>query len=262
MKTGGTSLLHQVLANIPAPAIWGAPSRNAGDDQGQLKHYTSVELLQGLGADDRSSIEVVMGHLPFAVVDVAGFREATIATVVREPVARTISHLSMCRRWPEHRGQPIEQVYEDEFLRTRMLVNHQTKMLGMTEVQATTPPPRPLGPPHPGVVDALLAEGYFDTARYVLEDLDTPVVWPVAVDRSTLDRARRNLERVHVLGLHAEYDAFLDRLGRHMGWTVDPGIWVNRGMPMEISPSLRRRVEDDNALDLELYEHARNLVRA
>ena len=161
---------------------------------------------------------------------------------------------------PEQRGLPIEQVYEDEFLRPRLLRNHQTKMLGMTVAQATTPPARPFGPPHPDLVATLLAEGYFDTTRSVLEALDTPLVWDVAVDEGTLDEARRNLERVDLLGVHDRYDEFVARLGRFMGWAFERQIWVNRGEPVEVAPSFRRRVEEDNALDVELYEHACDLV--
>ena len=107
---------------------------------------------------------------------------------------------------------------------------------------------------------SLKAEGYFDTTRAVLEWIDTPLVWDVAVDERTLVQARRNLERVDLLGLHDGYDDFLARLGRHMGWTFDRQIRVNRGSPIEVTPSFRRRIEEDNALDVELYEHACGLV--
>jgi hypothetical protein len=260
MKTGGFSLLLQVLENVERHAVWGSPGPGADDGAG-LEQYTSVEMVQALDAEVRTSIEVIMGHFPFAVVEAADLGHATIATVVREPVARVLSHLGQCMAThPEQRGLPIEQVYEDEFLRPRLLRNHQTKMLGMTAAQATVPPARTFGPPHPDLVASLHAEGYFETTRYVLEVLSTPLVWEVAVDERTLARARRNLERVDLLGVHDRYDEFLARLGRHMGWTFGRQIWVNRGSPLEVAPSFRRRIEEDNALDLELYEHACDLV--
>jgi len=261
MKTGGFSLLYQVMANVSRKAIWGVTGPDVGDDV-QMSRYTSVELLQALDADARSTIEVVMGHLPFAVVDVAGFSRGTVATIVREPVARTVSFLSMCQAsYPEHRHLSLEQIYEDEFFGPRLIRNHQTKMLGMTVAQATIPPPKPIGPPHPALVETLIAEGYFDTARCVFEALDTPLAWLVTVDESTLDRARRNLDRVDVLGVHDRYDEFLARLGGRMGWTFDRDIRVNRSASVPVSASFRRHIEEDNGLDVELYEHARQLVR-
>jgi hypothetical protein len=261
MKTGGFSLLYQVLEHVDRAAVWGARGPGAGYEE-QMANYTSVELVQALDAETRASLEVVMGHFPFALVEVAGLHDATIATVVRDPVDRVLSHLGQCMAThPEQQGLPVEQVYEDEFLRPRLLRNHQTKMLGMSAAQATTPPERPFGPPHPDLVAQLEAAGYFATTRCVLEAVDTPLVWDVAVDRCTLDRARRNLERVDLLGLHDRYDEFLDRMGRHLGWAFARDIWVNRGNPMAVSRSFRRRIEEDNELDVELYEHARELVR-
>jgi hypothetical protein len=260
MKTGGFSLLYQVLANVARDAVWGARPPGMGYED-QLERYSSVELLQALDPEVRGSLEVVMGHLPFAVVEVAGFADATIATVVRDPVERVISHVAVSSvSYAELRGLPIEQVYDHEFYRTRLFRNHQTKMLGMTAAQATTPPLRAFGPPLPAVVDALVASGYFDTAQCTLEVLNTPLVWDVPVDELTLARACRNLERVDVLGVHDRYDEFLGRLGRRAGWTMDRRIWTNRGRRVTVPPSFRRRVEEDNALDLELYEHACDLV--
>ena len=269
MKTGGFSLLYQVMANVPRAATWGIPDEEV-DDLTRMSHYSSVEELRMLDAETRSRLEVVMGHLPFAVADLAGFDQAPVATVVREPVDRVISYLSMCRTAnPEHRDLPLEQIYEDEFFGPRTICNHQTKMLGMTTAQATTAPPDPDGAPDPAIVEALAAEGYFESAPFVedagsgrlaLEAVDTPLVWPVAVDGCTLANARRNLDRVEVLGIHEEYDDFLDRLGDRMGWIMDRDIRANRGAAVEVSASFRRRIEEGNSLDLELYERACELV--
>ncbi len=45
-----------------------------------------------------------------------------------------------------------------------------------------------------------------------------------------------------------------------MGWTIDHGIHVNTGAKVDISTSFRRRIEDGNAFDLELYDHARSVA--
>lgn len=135
----------------------------------------------------------------------------------------------------------------------------------MTAAQATTPPP----PVDPAVIEALMAQGYFESeefrtqvssAKFGSQLIDTPLMWDLPVDGSTLDNAKRNLERVDVLGVHEESDDFLDRLGRRMGWTIDREIRVNSGPPVELADSFRRRIEEGNALDRELYEHARALL--
>lgn len=115
MKTGGFSLLFQVMANVARRATWGVPDDGL-DDLSRMAHYSSVSQLQALDQPARSELQVVMGHLPFATVDVAGFEHPTIATVVREPVGRVVSYLNSCRtRIPEFRDLPLEQIYEDEF---------------------------------------------------------------------------------------------------------------------------------------------------
>jgi hypothetical protein len=269
MKTAGTSLLYQIRANVAEDAMWGAPDVEL-DEFARMARYSSVEQLRSLDPETRSRLRVVMGHLPFAVVDVGGFDHPMAATVVRDPVGRVLSHLQMCRsRNDRHRGLPLEAIYEDELLATRLLRDHQTKMLGMTSEQACARPTPTEPPPDPAVVARLRAEGYFDSPQF-LHDLgpallgtmliDTPMVWPIPVDGSMLDNARRNLDRVDVLGLHEDFDRFLDRLGRRMGWTMDHGIRINRGQAVRPSASFRRRIEEGNALDLELYEHARSLV--
>lgn len=270
MKTGGFSLLYQVTDNVEPGALWGLPTDDM-DELTRMARYSSIEQLQALDAARRSRLEVVMGHYPFAVVELAGLDHAAVATVVREPVDRVLSYLKMCKATnDEHRDLPLEQIYEDAFFGPRTVRNHQTKMLGMSAAQASAAPPAPEAAPDPALVEALVAEGYFDSeefksevrgARFLHQMLDTPVVWPVPVDRSTLDDARRNLVRVDVLGIHDEYDDFLDRLARHTGWRIDPSIRANRGDSVTIAPSFRRRIEDGNDLDLELYEHARSLVR-
>ena len=271
MKTGGFSLVYQVTDNVEPAARWGPPTEGM-DELTRMARYASVEQLRALDPAERSRLEVVMGHFPFAVVELADLGHADIATVVREPVGRVISYLKMCKATnDEHRDLPLEQIYEDTFFGPRTIRNHQTKMLGMSPAQASAAPPEPEAeaPPDPEMVAALIADGYFDSeefasevrgARFLAHVLDTPHMWPVPVDRATLDAARRNLERVDILGVHDRYDDFLQRLAAHTGWTINPEIRANRGSSATVPASFRRRIEEGNQLDLELYEHARSLL--
>jgi hypothetical protein len=269
MKTGGFSLLYQVTDNVQPGARWGPPTEGM-DELERMARYASVEQLRALDPAERSRLEVVMGHFPFAVVELAGLDHADIATVVRDPVDRVVSYLKMCKSTnDEHRDLPLEQIYEDSFFGPRTIRNHQTKMLGMSAAQASAAPPVPEDPPNPEIVAALIADGYFDSeefasevrgARFLAQMLDTPHMWPVPVDRTTLDAARRNLERVDILGVHDRYDDFLQRLAARTGWTINPEIRANQGSSATVSASFRRRIEDGNQLDLELYDHARSLL--
>src|SRR6478735_2766323 len=167
MKTGGFSLLYQVMRNVRPAATWGVPDERL-DEIERMASYSSVEQLRTLDDDARARLEVVVGHLPFAAVDVAGFDQPTTATVVRDPVDRVLSYLNMCKeRNVEHRDLALEQIYEDTFFGPRTIGNHQTKMLGMTAEQATTRPPAPEEPPPEGLVEYLFAQGYFDSPQFL-----------------------------------------------------------------------------------------------
>jgi hypothetical protein len=261
MKTGGTTLLVHILANVERERVWGIAPRGT-DLFDRIALYCGIEPLRALSPAEADRYQVFSGHVPFVAVDVVARPGMVVATVLRDPVTRTISYLRQCARdHPEHRGRPLEAIYEDPYFHPRTIRNHQTKMLGMSLEQALTPtPPSPWA--SDDMAEALVQSGYFETAQFVADHLDLPMHRAVPVDEGTLAAARANIERADVLGLREDYDSFLVRLGERMGWSIEPGVRANVGLRAEVPDSFRRRIEDDNTLDRELYEHARSLLGA
>jgi hypothetical protein len=261
MKTGGSTLLYQAVANEAREAIWGPALDPDTDDFERLDRYTSVDRLRAMGPDERRAYRVFMGHVPFSAAELAPPR-TLIATVLRDPVSRTLSYLGQCATFHyEHRGMALEEVYEDEYFFPRFIADHQTKMLSMSLEDALQPPPPP-PPPSPEVLAALAAQNFGRTAQFAAALVDNPLSWPLEVDDARLAVAKANLERTDLLGLHEEYDDFVARVGERMGWSIDPAIRANVGAQIPVSSAFRRRIEKDNERDMALYEHARELLAA
>ena len=54
-------------------------------------------------------------------------------TLLRDPVARTISYLKHCKRYhDQHRDLSLEEIYDDPFFFRCFIHNHQTKIFAMT----------------------------------------------------------------------------------------------------------------------------------
>jgi hypothetical protein len=58
------------------------------------------------------------------------------------------------------------------------------------------------------------------------------------------------------------FEEFCDELAARFGWKLGEPMHANRTVPEQVSASFRARIERDNAMDLELYEYARDLVAA
>ena len=65
-----------------------------------------------------------------------------------------------------------------------------------------------------------------------------------------------------MLGLHDQFDDFCAELQSRFGWQLGEPLYANRTPTEEVAASLRARIAADNALDLELWEHAREIYRA
>ena len=119
----------------------------------------------------------------------------------------------------------LEAVYDDPKVNDRMLRNHQTKVFSFTESDA---PPTYLT--------------------------------VIKLDEQRLAVAKTALERIDLLGVQEQFPAFLGALERRFDWQIDEIEDVHVGPPTTVSDTLRRRIQEDNLLDAELYEHARGLV--
>jgi Sulfotransferase family len=236
MKTGGSTFSWQILANFKRDEVY----PNAGLDP--LETATvSIDYLAALAPDRRARIRAYRGHFPLMATQVLGMEFVTL-TVLRDPVERTISFLKHCKRYAQPHGSPsLEQIYGD-----RYAGSHDSPSL--EEFYE-----------HPFLYPALIRD--HQAKLFAMTPADGPRSYhhPFEIDDRRLEVAKANLERVDVLGLHERYPEFLEEMQRRYGWRVVPMRDVLVGDEVGVPRSLRRRIAEDNAADLEFYEHARRL---
>jgi hypothetical protein len=239
MKTGGTTIARNLRETYQLDEIYPCSAEDLRyvDGQLDLDHHLSVPYLLSLPPERRKVIRVYIGHFPYVLRHMLGF-ETRAATLLRDPVERTISLLRQITRtqpWEDEPGErrplatrSLEEVYEHPFVFEPLVHNHQTKVFSMT----------PADDPQ--------------TYKDVVE-----------IDGARLAGAKANLAEIEVLGLQERFDDFLDDAEASFGWAIVRGARKNvtpEEGALPVDPALRRRIETDNALDLDLYEHAVQLV--
>jgi hypothetical protein len=219
MKTGGATLRQHIYSNYERGEVFPVPKV---DD---MDRTWLLEYLLSLPPERAATLRGYMGHYPYVASQLLDLDPVTF-TVLRDPVERTISYLKHCKRYHEqHRDLTLEQIYRDPFAFACFVENHQTKIFSMT-------------------VDDHI-ESYMDV---------------IEIDERRLELAKANLEQVDVLGIQEQYQEFVDELRDRFGWRFDRA--GNRRVSREewdVSASFRKQIADDNAADLELYEHARRV---
>jgi hypothetical protein len=212
------------------------------------------DFLEQLG--DLRSTQIVLGHFFYPVVRL--LPGAAIATVVREPVERTISvweYLQWQTHHPDHQllaARGIRSV--DEFAVDAHLAGHvrdnQTQLLGMEyDLEA---------------IVAALEAGEIDLheARRIAAEAES-----VRPDAAMLERAKQRLGQMLVVGFTEELPAFARRLELAIGLPPGPALEPYNAIPADTiarreevyDESTRRRLADLNPLDVELYAFAREL---
>jgi len=219
MKTGGWTLREQILANFEREQVY--PWERLDADM--LTANINLEYLTSLPASRSARIRVFTGHFPFVAVEMLGGDLSTI-TILRDPVERTLSYL---RQWKqihtEHKAHSLEEIYEDPFLFPALIRDHQAKLFALT-----------------------------------VEDRPESYMHVLDVDASRLEIAKRNLERVDVIGTQDRFDELLSELEQRFGWRRVPMRKWNAGREAQgdAPASFRRRIAEDNSADLEFFEHA------
>lgn len=222
MKTAGTTFTQHIHANFGPDEVFPAPSGKG--DRKRLFDYYLIRNLRALTPDERDRIRVYGGHFPHAAAAVVG--ADTTITILREPIARTISYLRQCKG--AHRkfnDATLEEIYDDPWQFPTKVHNYQAKQFAM-------------GPGDP-------LESHLDV---------------IDIDDERLARAKATVEQVDVLGLQEHYDEFIDEVRRRLGWTIQdvPNLRVSNE-PVDVPAHLRERIIEDNAADIEFYEHVRRL---
>jgi hypothetical protein len=80
------------------------------------------------------------------------------------------------------------------------------------------------------------------------------------VDRDHLKQAKEQLAAMDAVGFQEQLEDFCGELSARFGWDLGEPVVVNTGPELEASGTLRERIAEDNQLDLELYELARELA--
>jgi hypothetical protein len=224
MRTGGTTFEQQLRRSFPREAVYPNPDRDF--PEGDVFHHLELSYLLGLPEARRAEIELYYGHFPFVATEMLGTAVVTI-TLLREPVERTISLLRVMReRRAPLQGKTLEQIYDDAEVFPHLIHNHQTKLFSMTAA---------------------------DKPKSYLDDIE--------IDGTRLERATRTLERVDVIGLTERYAAFLDLVRGRYGWRLEDDARMNAAVEEHDEPDhLRSRIASDNAIDIELYRRAREIV--
>lgn len=223
-KTAGTSLFLGLKRVFGPNEIY--PNETDGDlivVAPQLSVPTLVERWEARG--DR--IRMLTGHFPLCTKDLLG-AEFTTLTVLREPVERTLSYLRHHRALtPEDRDKPLEAIYDDPFRFHGLVHNHMVKMFSLTP-----------------------------------ETMTDGVLTRVEFTRDHLDRAREQLAGVDHVGLQEHFADFWDELREDHGWDLGEMGHANRTRAEDAEDEARlcERIVEDNALDVELYGYAQQLV--
>ena len=219
-KTAGTTLYRRLKRLLGSEAIY--PNDTDGDTVTAVlvpDHLLERWRVRG------DAIRVVTGHFPLCTKELLDGDFATF-TVLREPVARTLSYLRHHRKLtPEDRERSFEAIYDDPLRFHGLIHNHMVKMFSLTRDEMT---------------DGVLTRVDFSADR--------------------LEMAKERLAGVDVVGLQEHFDDFYDALSRRFGWHLGKPAHANRTEPSEVSEALTSRIAEDNALDVELYEFGRNLV--
>lgn len=219
MKTGGATLRRHIYSNYEPGEVFPVPKVDDMDRTWLLEYVLT------LPPERRTALRGYMGHYPYVVSQLVDVDPVTF-TLLRDPVERTISYLKHCKRYHEqHRELSLEEIYHDHFHFACFIENHQTKIFSITEADHV--------------------ESYMDV---------------IEIDDRRLELAKANLEQVHVLGVQEQYGQFVEELRDRFGWRFDRA--GNRRVSREdwdVAPAFRKRIAEDNAADVALYEHAQRL---
>lgn len=226
MKTAGTSLRGMLMEGLGADAVY---PNDADLERLPRGWYPGPEdLVEQVRSGAAGIPRMVIGHVPYTLVDEFDHRPRTIA-LVRDPIARAVSMMDHRRtRSRRYRGASYADLLDDERFVARQLRDYQTKMFA------------------------------FDSVAECAANVNTPL----AIDDERFERALARLEDVDVLGVVEDLGAFTRRLGAVTGIEAGPERKANRatGEREPVTPEIRGRLESLTARDAALYGRASQIV--
>lgn len=253
MKTAGSSLTLALHPHF-APA-----SRYPLDGDEAMWRKADVAALLEIDPRVRDGIALFSVHMP-AWVGRAVAPDALQVTVLREPVARTVSHLRQVARAVG--VDDLEALYGNPALRPR-LADYQTRMLALDQHDHEEQQVRAAAE-----AERLRAGALSPAERDALEAALIPAMLTVVpeappLDATHLERARRRLDDFDVVGTTDTLDATLATIGHAIHAELGAPPRHNIGEDaLTVSGALRDAIRDDQQLDLELYAAAQDRAAA
>jgi Sulfotransferase family len=220
-KTAGTTLRDRLRASFTDEQIY----PNASDGPDARTAVISVSHLQERWAARGDRIRLLTGHFPVRTAELLGVPFVTM-TVLRHPVDRTLSflrHQAERRQRGATEDTPLVEIYEDPFRFTHMIQNHMVRTLSLSPEEMVA---------------------------------NDGVLTPVAYTPDRLERAKEALAGLDLFGLQDRFEEFCDELAAGYGLDVGTPLRTNTTQPGTVPDGLADRIAEDNALDMELYDHA------
>lgn len=239
MKTGGTSFTRRLSTRYGA-AVYPSPAESGDGYPEKL----SVGRLQARLADDPPRLVSV--HLPAWTADLAP--TFLRVTVLREPVARTVSHLRQIARGPGMPDTP-EKIWRETALKSQ-LTDYQTRVFA----------PRKAPPQFD--LDGATSEQLREFQAAIIPAMLTGVGHAEPMTEDDLQEAQRSLAIFDVVGITDDLDGFARRVSAACRADLDS---LGQENVSPASPPVADWLHDEitaaTTLDRRLYETARQLAR-
>jgi hypothetical protein len=218
-KAAGTTL-HSILEAHYAPSSF----RTISDPDQMAKEFAQLPIEQ------REPIRLLKGHMAFGLHE-SLVGSSTYITLLRDPVDRIISHYYYVKRVPSH------------YLHQRVM----ERSMSLREYASSK------------LTDEL-DNGQVRLLAGVDSDRSVPIG---ACDTALLNVAKQNIEtHFSLVGLSERFDESLALMAILLGWDWTPSytnlnVSTNRPEKGRIDASTRKRIEQANPLDCEIYAWAK-----
>jgi hypothetical protein len=222
-KTAGTTMLQILDRQYPPQTIFSLGSIA----------QESIAQFEALSAEEKAKIRLLRGHMAFGLHEIFP-GPATYFTILRDPVARVISHYNFILRTPDHYLH--DRVVEGGLSLQALLEQDYALMLNDAQVR--------------------LVSGVWGDAPFG------------QVTPEMLQTAKKNLtDSFAVVGLMEEFDKTVLLLKETFNWP-EPVTYLRRnvskqGMTVDtLPPQTIARIRQVNQQDQALYEFGRDLFNA
>ena len=233
MKTAGNTVRANLARSYGRPHVYPHGRREEGKGGGIESKVSVARLREAIEAGELHRAYHL--HLPWAAHELVP--GAQTLAVVRDPIDRAASHLRMVAR---QLGRAPEEIYDHDHFRRWLFADHQVRVFGLSADELDD---------WDGVGSVMiLARMLFETPAFIQRE-------PVALGPEHLARAKAAVDQLDLVGITEDLDALFDVLERDHGWRIVREERRNVGSGPPVPDALRERLEADNQLDRQLYDH-------